>query len=151
MQLRTIRSLDEIWQLIKEYEGRLYVRWSRYPLRDIQRGRSYDHAHHQWECGLSCVAVTGKADVEWDDPERQREADYRRLIRQLTAYAMLRFGQPNVKCWLLTGDVVGPDSDGCPAVINAEPVGVLSKRLTEFVVAEDKRFREAERQGAFWC
>lgn len=134
-KMRTIRNLDEIRTLIEAYPDRLFVRWSARPAADLRRGYSIDHLRGRPERGLSCVLVTGRAPVTYTDPARQAAADEAALVRQLTAYSMLRFGRPGVRPWLLTGELAGTDSDGCPVVVNARPLGQLAPALVEELLA----------------
>lgn len=142
--MQTIKTLDEVRQLIEQYPGRVYVRWSRYPMRDIRRGYSIDWAAGRPERGLSCVQVTGRASTVYTDPDHQARADHERLVKQLTAYAAFAVWQPGCVCWLLTGDCVGTDSDGCPVVVNAQPLGRLSAKLVKQLLDEEKEIRRRE-------
>jgi hypothetical protein len=106
----TIKSLDDIRTLLNQYQL-LFVRWSKYPRKDCQRGYSIDHVTGKKEPGLSAVRVT---------PDMDDATLYRRLVE----YSYLG-GTP----WLLTGDTYLRDTDGYYAVINPRYIARVGQAL----------------------
>ena len=113
--MRTIKSFKQLRQVV-EAHGMIYVRWSKFPAKDIARGYSLDHASGSRHAGLSVNRLT----AEMDDVT---------LVSRILEYSYLEVSNPGLFAWLLVGDEAGRDSDGGVTVQNAQAVASL-KPLT---------------------
>lgn len=105
MKIKEIKAMAE-------REGRVFVRWSRSPEKDVQRGYSLDHGSGRAEPGLS-VQVIKAEDV--GDPIY--------FLDLLLDYGFCRIN--GARCWVAEGRISGSDSDGCPTIADAKLVAMV--------------------------
>jgi hypothetical protein len=120
---RTLHSLDELVALADSRDD-LYVRWTDDPQGDRQRGGSIDELTGVEMPGLSANPL--KVEPWWEDRPRhlwmaRRLYDYRHLREQRG---------PEVRPWLIVGDVVGRGPDNEPLVRCREIIGCLDDSVT---------------------
>lgn len=96
--------------------GVIYVRWSKFPAKDIARGYSLDHKNGSRHAGLSVNRLT----ADMDDVT---------LVSRVLEYSYLEVSNPGLFAWLLIGNEADRDSDGGVTVTNVTPVASL-KTLT---------------------
>jgi hypothetical protein len=125
--MRTINSFNEYKEEVKNQM--LFVRYS--SVIESGDAKSYNHQTGQVEAGLS----VNNATVEFA-PNSEIW-----IAKQLVEYRYLTMGQPESKCWILTGDIVGRGSDNEPLVQNVQPVAIIG----ESVLDEARALIESDR------
>ena len=94
INMKTI-SLNEIDDVVNSYSEKLYVRWSKYPEKDLERGYSIDHLTQKEHKGLSCFPLSDK-----------------KSVMQFSLLGLSDGAFP----WILKGKEIGIDTDGCPLI-----------------------------------
>jgi hypothetical protein len=120
---RTLHSLDELVALADSRDD-LYVRWTDDPQEDRQRGGSIDELTGVEMPGLSANPL--KVEPWWED-----RPHHLWMARRLYDYRHLREQRgPEVRPWLIVGDVVGRGPDNEPLVRCREIVACLDDSVT---------------------
>ncbi|MFI6600198.1 DUF6098 family protein [Nonomuraea sp. NPDC050536] len=118
-RMRTLRSLDELADLVKARPG-LHLRYSQGPRHDTGRASS------DYESGLELPGLS----VTVLDPERwwtRPCEDW--LARQVCKYADLGEGPDGRRPWVLTGRVVARGPDHEPLMVDVLPVAWLDEQV----------------------
>ncbi|MFF8831532.1 DUF6098 family protein [Streptomyces sp. NPDC015131] len=135
--LPTVRSLEELGQLVVR-RGRLYVRWSCGPDRDLGATRSVDELTGIPMPGLSANPL--RVEEWWGDRSLRLW-----VARRLFDYCHLRADRVgDVRPWTLCGREVGRGPDNEPLVRDIEPVSWIAPD----VIAEAEE--EVARQRRPW-
>jgi len=102
---KTIKTIEELRELLASNPDSLFVRWSRGPAMDRRLGASRDQISGRVHAGLSAV----KIEERWfEDPAW--------LARRLREYRFLRIKDAKINPWIMVGRVVGTDSDGYESI-----------------------------------
>ncbi|MEU5832831.1 DUF6098 family protein [Streptomyces diacarni] len=137
-------SLDALGDLVTR-RGRLYVRWSRGPEVDLQRGSSMDDLTGTAMPRLSAspLAVEG-----WWDGRPVRVW----VARRLYDYSHLpRLKDARTRPWVLSGDELGRGPDNEPLVRGVSPLGWIADQVIaeahEIVTRQPGRWGPIRRDG----
>ncbi|MFJ4537002.1 DUF6098 family protein [Streptomyces tibetensis] len=135
--LRVVRSLDELAELVERHRG-LYVRWSRGPETDLREVSSTDDLTGVPLPGLSASPLGVE---QWWEGRPVRVW----VARRLHDYAHLPHDKgPGVHPWVLAGKETARGPDNEPLVTDVRPMC----RLDQQVIEEAKA--EVARQGNPW-
>lgn len=123
--VRTIATIDDLAQLCQEFDGALYVRWSRDCDRDLTDQTSIDELTGVPLPGLSANGLG--VEPWWDDRPldlwlARRFYDYRHLVE-------LR--GKGTRPWILTGDEVGRGPDNEPLITNCRLVASVEPAVID--------------------
>lgn len=119
----TLQTLDELVELAASRDD-LYVRWTADAEADQERGTSLDELTGVELPGLSANPL--KVEPWWDD----RPLDLW-MARRLYDYRHLRRKRgPEVRPWVIAGEVVGRGPDNEPLVRCQQIVACLSEAVT---------------------
>jgi len=128
-----IESVDELMSMLNSQD--VYVRWSRSPEKDIERGYSIDHGTGTRHEGLSALKVRGK---------------FEDAIHDIASYRMIGMGDKKSKPHLFTGKLTGTDTDDAELISDPAHLGTIGPRLMKDINAAINIDRYITRKANKW-
>jgi hypothetical protein len=118
--VKTIKNMIELIQFVNATDG-LYVRHSRFPQKDIDRGFSVNWANNSRETGISVNTLY------------QGDADEDQMANLCQVIHM--YESKGLTCWIASGERCGTGSDNEPTLEEVTMVARISRKCLNEALA----------------